>query len=157
MTIKRLIEEDLTNYKMPSMLIGTARCSFKCDAPNHKWCQNRPLVQMPDENKNDYDVVNLYLKNNLTQALIFAGLEPMDQFDEMIEVIKVFRQHTNDDIVIYTGYNKDEIQDKVDYLKNNYVNIVIKFGRYIPNQKPHYDSVLGVELASDNQFAERVS
>lgn len=33
----------------------------------------------------------------------------------------------------------------------------LKFGRYIPNQTPHYDSILGVNLASDNQYAERIS
>ena len=38
-----------------------------------------------------------------------------------------------------------------------YSNIIIKFGRFIPNQKPHYDPVLGVELASDNQYGEKIS
>ena len=36
-----------------------------------------------------------------------------------------------------------------------YGNVVVKFGRYIPNQKHIFDEVLGVELASDNQYAER--
>ena len=36
-------------------------------------------------------------------------------------------------------------------------NIIIKFGRYIPNQEKHYDDVLGIELASDNQYAEVIS
>jgi hypothetical protein len=33
--------------------------------------------------------------------------------------------------------------------------IIIKYGRYKPNQKMKYDKVLGVNLASDNQFAIR--
>ena len=57
---------------------------------------------------------------------------------------------------ILAGYNKEEIQDKIDILKN-FINIIIKFGRYIPNQKPHYDEVLGVNLASDNQYGEKIS
>jgi hypothetical protein len=36
-------------------------------------------------------------------------------------------------------------------------NIIIKYGRYIPNQASHYDNVLGVYLASNNQFAEKIS
>jgi hypothetical protein len=36
-------------------------------------------------------------------------------------------------------------------------NIIIKFGRFRPGQEPHYDEVLGVKLASDNQYAKRVS
>ena len=40
--------------------------------------------------------------------------------------------------------------------KMNFKNIIIKYGRYIPDQEPHYDEVLGVNLASDNQYAERL-
>jgi hypothetical protein len=39
----------------------------------------------------------------------------------------------------------------------SFSNIIIKFGRFIPNQEPHYDEVLGVKLASDNQYARRIS
>ena len=37
-----------------------------------------------------------------------------------------------------------------------YKNIIMKFGRYIPNKKKHYDPVLGVYLASNNQFGEKL-
>ena len=55
-----------------------------------------------------------------------------------------------------TGYYKEEIQDKIEWLKL-YEPIIIKYGRFIPNQQPHYDETLGVMLASDNQYAERLS
>lgn len=29
--------------------------------------------------------------------------------------------------------------------------------RYIPNQEKHYDEVLGIYLASDNQYAEKLN
>ena len=58
-----------------------------------------------------------------------------------------------DDVVIYTGYKEEEILDKINVLKS-YEPIIIKFGRYVPNQKSHYDDVLGVNLASDNQYAK---
>ena len=32
--------------------------------------------------------------------------------------------------------------------------IIVKFGRFRPNQEPHYDEVLGVNLISDNQYAK---
>jgi hypothetical protein len=32
----------------------------------------------------------------------------------------------------------------------------MKYGRYIPNNKGRFDKVLGVQLASDNQYAERI-
>ena len=61
-------------------------------------------------------------------------------------------------IIIWTGYTKQECEDLIYLLRNkmNFKNIIIKYGRYIPNQTPHYDEVLGVKLASDNQYAERL-
>ena len=43
-----------------------------------------------------------YLKNDLTSAIVFAGLEWLDQFLELLECIEAFREKTLNDIVIYT-------------------------------------------------------
>ena len=84
------------------------------------------------------------------------GLEPFDSWDDLLKLIGETRNLTDDDIVIYTGYNKDEIKDKI-YLLSEYKNIIIKYGRYVPNQEKHYDDILGVYLASNNQYAEKIS
>lgn len=156
MTIKTIVDEDLTNYKKPSMLIGTARCTFKCDEPNRQYCQNRPWAKQPDIEISNKEIIDRYLNNHLTQALILAGLEPMDQFDEVFDLIRDFRKVSDDDVVIYTGYDANEINDKINQLLE-FVHIVIKYGRYIPGQQPHMDLILGVNLASDNQYAQRIS
>jgi transcriptional regulatory protein LevR len=96
------------------------------------------------------------MKNPITSALICAGLEPMDSWEDLKELIQKFREQTDDDIVIYTGYNKDEINERVKRL-SQYKNIIIKFGRYVAGQSPHFDNVLGVNLISDNQYAEKIS
>lgn len=80
----------------------------------------------------------------------------MDQFKELCEFIFKFRHLSNDDIVIYTGYNKDEIADEVAVL-STFSNIIIKFGRFVPNSTARFDEVLGIKLASDNQYAEKIS
>ena len=76
----------------------------------------------------------------------------------MFKLIADFRRTLwiDDDIVIYTGYNEDEIQKEINKLRQ-FKNIIIKFGRFIPNQKKKYDEVLGVTLSSDNQYAEVIS
>ena len=56
-------------------------------------------------------------------------------------------------IIIYTGYNKGDKQEIEQRLKL-FKNIIIKYGPFIMNQEPHYDNILGVKLASDNQYAE---
>ena len=55
---------------------------------------------------------------------------------------------------LYTGYYFEEVPEWIQRLAT-YGNVIVKFGRYIPNQKHIFDEVLGVELASDNQYAER--
>jgi len=108
-------------------------------------------------------LVKRYINNPITHAIICAGLEPFDSPLALPELVKEFRKYTNDDIVIYTGYRKDELVNGFDSLKEAYnkiqqcKNIIIKFGRFVPNEEPHYDAVLGVKLASSNQYAERIS
>ena len=48
---------------------------------------------------------------------------------------------------------EEEVKEKFNWIYL-YKNIIIKYGRYRPNQKPHYDEVLGVNLISDNQYAK---
>lgn len=153
MVVKKIIDEDFTNYKKPSMFICSPRCTMKC---GEALCQNSPWLKQYDIEIEPIDIIQRYENNGLTQAVVFGGLEPCDSWADLYSFIFMFRSVSDDDIVIYTGYNKDEITDKIELLKN-FTNIIIKFGRYIPNQQPHYDEVLGVNLASDNQYAERIS
>ena len=152
--IKGIIEEDFTNYKKPSMFIWFPQCSFKCEKEcGIKCCQNSGLAQSTTIAIDINKLIDRYLENNLTEALVIGGLEPFDSWDYLYKFINSFRKLSNDDIVIYTGYYKNEIQDKLNYIKTH-KNIIIKYGRFIPNQKLHYDEILGVNLSSDNQYAE---
>ena len=151
MKVKDIIETDFINYKKPSMFIATTRCNFKCDKECGKpVCQNSELAKAPNIEIDDEEIIKRYLNNSITEAICIAGLEPFDDINELFEFISDFRQYSKDDIVIYTGYYPDEIPSYLERLKENFSNIIIKFGRFIPNQKSHYDELLGVELASEN-------
>ena len=41
--------------------------------------------------------------------------------------------------------------------QRNEKNIIIKYGRFIPDSKSRYDNILGITLASDNQYAEEIN
>lgn len=158
MLIKGIIDTDIVNYKKISMTIEFPHCSFKCDKDcGRAVCQNSPLVNEPNIDISYDDICKRYLNNPITESIVFQGLEPIDSISDVINLIMWFRIKYNclDDIVIYTGFNKDEIDWVIDKLKWM-DNIIIKYGRYIPDQEPHYDEVLGVNLASDNQYAERL-
>lgn len=159
MVIKGLIDEDFVNYKKPAMVIEFSYCTFKCDRECGKSiCQNSFLVNEPNINISCENIILRYINNPITKAIVFQGLEPFDSFGEMNNFLLCFQHqfHNQDDIVIYTGYNEDEISQEINMLKEIFSNIIIKFGRYIPNQKSHYDKILGVKLASDNQYAKKI-
>lgn len=156
MKIIDIIEYDVANYKLPSMFIITSKCSFKCDKENGtKVCQNSELAKSKKIDMADEDIVNRYLSSPLSEAIVFGGLEPLDQFDELLNLISAFRLKTKDPIVIYTGYNEDEVASKIQRLAE-YKKIIVKFGRFIPGHIRHHDDVLGVDLASDNQYAKEI-
>ena len=151
--------EDFTNYKKPSMYIAFPSCTFKCEREcGQKMCQNSSLVQAPTLVIEVHSIVNKYINNPITSAIVVGGLEPFDSEEDLRMLIVYLRVATQDDIIIYTGYTKEEIQEREIYkYLLNAKNIIVKFGRFIPNQQPHYDNVLGIKLASDNQWAERIS
>ena len=161
MITKGILDEDFINYKKPSMVILFPTCTFKCEKEcGECCCQNSALAQAPNIDISIHDVCIRYLNNNITQAVVCGGLEPMDSFDDLYQFIFDLRHIyiCLDDVIIYTGYTKEECK------RNGWLqklipltNIIIKFGRFVPNQNSHYDETLGVKLASDNQYAERIS
>lgn len=156
MKIKNLIDEDFVNFKVPSMFISTTKCNFKCDKEcGRVVCQNSALATSPIFDIEDKKIIKRYLDNDITEAIVIGGLEPFDTFDEMYSFIWKFRQLSSDTIVIYTGYYPSEIAEQLKKLFK-FKNIIIKFGRFIPNDKTRYDQVLGVTLASSNQFAQTI-
>ena len=157
MEIKTLLDEDFVNYKKASMFIGFPSCTFKCEKECGKQvCQNSALATSLALDVSINELIKRYINNPITEAIVCGGLEPFDTYKQLLEFITELRKQTDDDIVIYTGYYKNEIQDYINELMQ-FKNIIIKFGRYIPDQQDHYDDILGVKLASNNQYAEKIS
>lgn len=157
MRVKTIVDEDFTNYKKPSMFIGTISCSGKCCIEAGiplSVCQNNEWRSCAPITIDDHDLYRRYSHNPITKAVVFGGLEPFEQFDELLHFLDIMRNcyKCKDDVVIYTGYYPDEIKDKLHSL-SAYENIIIKFGRFIPDKPKRYDEVLGITLASDNQYA----
>lgn len=167
MKLKGLIHEDITNYKKMSMCLIFPTCSFKCDKEAGRTiCQNSELACAPNIEITEAEVVRLYLNNPLTSAIVCAGLEPFDSKFDLLTFVDCVRRGNDckDDIVVYTGYKEEELEDEkniniyqVFQNLKKYENIIVKFGRFIPDQEKCYDEVLGVHLASPNQYARKIT
>lgn len=130
------------------------KCSGKCEG-----CQNYQLQKSKSKTYKIDDIVELY--NNLSQhkAIVCAGLEPFDSFDELFNLFTTFYNDRRKpiDFVIYTGYEEEEIRKEVHKLisiiqqglRTNF-KLIIKFGRYDKNDhNPWFSNILGVELVND--------
>lgn len=158
MKILNIKAEDFANYKKPAMFIGMGTCNFKCcneAGISPETCQNY-ILQHDCMELEPKTIVGNYMSNSISEAIVIGGLEPFDDFMNLLDLVHEFRMETDDDIVIYTGYYPDEITTYLLYFIN-YDNIIIKFGRFIPDDKPHKDKLLGVELVSSNQYAVRLN
>lgn len=160
MRVRGIVEEDFTNYKDPSMFIISCFCDFKCCMEaglDIGVCQNAPLVKSKILDISDEIIYNRFSNNQITKAVVIGGLEPFAQIDEVEKLLSKFREHGDySPFVIYTGYYPDEVKRQTELLAR-YKNVVIKFGRYKPGCKAHFDEVLGVNLTSHNQYAIKLS
>lgn len=161
MKLKQLIDEDFVNYKKPSMFIGTSECDWKCckeQGLDISICQNSQLANSKTIDVPVEDLVHRYINNPLTEAIVFGGLEPIKQQKDILDFIYLLRENNcYDDIVIYTGYNENEIGFVVEFFKSMaQKNLFIKFGRFVPDDTPHFDDVLGIELSSNNQYCKQI-
>lgn len=149
-TIKDIKEEDFIQYRSPSMTIFFPYCSFKC---GKDLCHNYALRNTPNMKLSEVAIAYRYKLNKLTKAIVFSGLEPFDSLDDMVKLIEALRQYTTDPIVIYTGYTEDEIIGKLQLIIP-YGNLIVKYGRYRPDLPSVWNEILGVKLASSNQYAK---
>lgn len=163
MQISHIVVESFQDYYKPHLLIAMPFCSFKCwkeyTGTCENFCQNSHLKEQITYDISPIELINhYYMENTITKSVVFGGLEPFDSFDDIFSFIKCFRDRYSiaDDVVIYTGYKEEEIKDKINQLKK-YPNIIVKFGRYIPDTASRYDTLLKVNLVSSNQYAVKIS
>ena len=109
MRLRGIVFEDFVNYKKPSLFLITTSCDWKCCKEAGipiSVCQNSELMKSDVKEYSDESIYKAYSTNNISQAIVIGGLEPMLQMEELINLIKTFRGNGCDDpIIIYTGFN----------------------------------------------------
>ena len=154
MEIVGISDINFTDYKLPSLYIAVPYCSFKCEKDyGRAICQNSSLAKCDKISVTVDKLVELYQANPITQSFVFGGLEPLDS-PELLEAIVELQARTNPRrVVIYTGYTEEEVLTTHPQILT-LPNLIIKYGRFVPDQPSHFDPILGVNLASPNQYAK---
>ena len=113
MRILNIIDEDIVNYKKISMFIAFPTCSMRCNIDcNNDVCQNSNLLETNTIEIDKDKLIDRYLSNPITHAIVLGGLEPFDSPFDLISFVDAFRNKRNcsDDIVIFTGYTEEELE-----------------------------------------------
>ena len=149
-----LPEDFINNSSCTFNIEAGITCSFKCNKEcGREVCQNSILNENPIIATSVERLVDMY-NNSISDSITMQGLEPLDSIGQVLWFIRIFREKSNDPIYIWTGYTEEECEALVSLIKEfGWKNIIIKYGRYIPDSKGRYDEVVGVYLASDNQYA----
>ena len=90
MRVKTIIDEDFSNYKEPAMFIGTVSCDGKCCKEAGipmSVCQNDAWRESATICISNNQICERYVRNPITKAMVFGGLEPFEQFEEVFNVI----------------------------------------------------------------------
>ena len=159
MLIKGITDEIFSDYSKTSMLIAVPVCTTRCWEKlnlSPTICQNHLLRREPNLSVSNKDIIDRYLENPLTSAIVFGGLDSWDSLDEIIEFIREFRLVSEDDCVLYTGRDLDIIENDFGKLRE-FKNIYVKYGGYNPFLESVVDELTSVVLASSNQKFVKIS
>ncbi len=89
--------------------IWTTGCNRRC-----KGCSN-PELRMPDSSaESDVKEVAKRVLATGCEGVTVSGGEPFLQKKELAELIRILREGGIDDILVYTGYLKEELEDMKD-------------------------------------------
>ena len=114
MYIDRLLFPIYTLGPGNRIVIWTKGCTKRC-----KNCSNPELWNIEkSKNRDIKDLFQLILnisKENQIDGITFTGGDPIEQFDELIEFIKLLKKIT-DDILVYTGDYFDNLRKNIPIL-----------------------------------------
>lgn len=94
-------------------LCGCSRACKGCSNPE-LW-KRKPEYELPVEAV--FSLVQKIAKDNTIDGFTISGGEPMDQAEELAELLTVL-ESISDDILIYSGYLLEELRERNDQMTN---------------------------------------
>ena len=169
MKVLEIKPNDFANFHDPwghsSLFVGMGWCDWKCckeAGVDVSICQNYELQNSGfSKNIPARDLLSRYLGEST--SVVLGGLEPLNDMEGVLELASEFAElaegwprDVRAAFVVYTGYTREECHGKIDAVARSLgwrPTLIVKYGRFVPNGNGRFDPVLGVTLASDNQYA----
>ncbi len=114
-------------------------CSIKC-----KGCMSKYTWEFDKKYKRDIDEVLKEILSYPSKKITISGGEPFDQPKALEYFLKKLKLNGFKDILVYTGYEYEEIKDRYNYILK-YIDVLIS-GRFIEGLGTEY-----IWKGSDNQ------
>ncbi|HRI29506.1 MAG TPA: anaerobic ribonucleoside-triphosphate reductase activating protein [Chitinophagales bacterium] len=123
-------------------VIWTQGCSLRCKGcwNTETWAFNRGHLYSTEQL-----IDQILAQKEYIEGVTILGGEPFDQYQELLELCQSIKAH-NLTIMLYTGYEMDELQQKAQTGIINHLDILIT-GRFIESKKNVFLQWIG----SDNQ------
>ena len=147
------IEETKTLYNNElSLYLIASSCKWKC-----KICPNAHYSRFETVDIPNTDILQKFKSDDNLKAIVIGGLEPMDQMNDLrgfiFDARKFFEPGDRPKIVIYTGYEMDEL-NKMHYSGlaselMQYGNAMVIAGRNIWKTKKKFYLSINTYLTSD--------
>ena len=96
MLVKDIIDTDIVNYKDVSMFIIFPYCTFKC---GKELCQNSKVTLMPNVDISIDSIIERYISNPMSKAIVCGGLEPFDSWNDLYQLVTKFRDNNIKDVI----------------------------------------------------------
>ena len=109
MQIERAISGVTTLGPGRRLVVWVNGCNRRC-----KGCVSERLQKF--EPRNEQDVIPYLQRFDLTDTdgVTISGGEPFEQVADLLTMVRYFKQNGIDDILIYTGYQIEQLRDKHD-------------------------------------------
>ena len=142
MQIERSINGIKTLGPGNRFVIWVNGCNRRC-----KGCVSERLQKFEPRNEQNLTEYLSQFNFSSTDGITISGGEPFEQIDELLKAIRFFQEMDKDDILIYTGYTIEELQQKNDERINEIISsiAVLIDGPYIEELNNDIGNLKGSE------------
>lgn len=117
--------------------VGCTKRCYNCSNPELWAANNSKDIPIPEL----YRCIDAICANNEVDGITFTGGDPLEQAEELLELLALCSKLTGD-ILVYTGFEIEELEQTVIYELSVYISCLID-GRYVEGCNDNKSPLIG--------------